>query len=110
MLFLGSRSVTRPALTCVCLSLSLSVYSAVLGHGAGAAQSPKASRLVEAILLELCRKHHEGTTIAGVRVNRWGAVMQDYKLIRDNVLNSPVLMASAHIQLFEINQRTLMQW
>ena len=96
-----------PALTrCVCVC----VFSAFLGQEAGAAQSPKASRLVEAIMLELCRTHHEGTTIGGVRVHRWGAVMRDYKLIRDNVLNSPTLMASAPIQLFDVNQRTLMQW
>src|SRR4029434_5432538 len=99
----------RGARVCVCVCVC-AADSAILCQGAGSPQSPKASRLVEAILLELCRTHHEGTTIAGVRVNRWGAVMQDYKLIRDNVLNSPVLMASTHIQLFEINQRTLMQW
>ncbi|KAG5277488.1 hypothetical protein AALO_G00118210 [Alosa alosa] len=60
----------------------------VLGQGAGAAQPPKASRLVEAIMLELCRVHrHEGKTLAGVRINRWGAVMRDYKQIQDNVVN-----------------------
>ena len=96
---------------CVCLSqnvcVCVCVYSAILCQGAGAAQSPKASRLVEAILLELCRTHHEGNMIAGVRVHRWGAVLRDYKLIRDNVLYSPTLMASTHIQLYGINQRTL---
>ncbi|XP_041947807.1 uncharacterized protein LOC121708916 [Alosa sapidissima] len=88
-----------------------SVKRVVLGQGAGAAQSPKASRLVEAIMLELCRVHsHEGTTLAGVRINRWGAVMRDYKQIQDNVVNCPALMASTRIQLFDVNQRTLSMW
>ncbi|KAG7454080.1 hypothetical protein MATL_G00263900 [Megalops atlanticus] len=88
-----------------------SVKRAVLGQGAGAAQSPKASRLVEAVLLELCRAHsHEATTLAGVRMHRWGAVMSEYRQIRDNVLNCPTLMACTRIQLYDVNKRTLTQW
>ncbi|XP_078137859.1 uncharacterized protein LOC144543533 [Centroberyx gerrardi] len=54
--------------------------------------------------------HHEGRTIAGVRINRWGAVMRDYSLIRDNILNCQALMTSTSIQLFDVNHRTLLQW
>ncbi|KAJ8251279.1 hypothetical protein GJAV_G00219620 [Gymnothorax javanicus] len=81
-----------------------------LGQSVIAAESPKANRMVEAIFLELCRIYYEGCTIAGVRVNRWGFVMRDYKLIRDNVYNSKDLMAAAPIQLFNVNHRTLLQW
>ena len=93
-----------PALTrCVCVCVG--VYSAFLGQGAGAAQSPKASRLVEAILLELCQlQHHERSTIAGVRIRRWGVVMADYGRIRDIVLTNPTLKAGAHIQLYDKNK------
>ena len=83
----------------------------VLGKGAGAAQWPDVSRLVEAVLLELSIVHcSESRTIAGVRVQRWGAVMRDYKTIRENVYSCPALMTSTRIQLFEVNQRTLSQW
>ncbi|CAL8311580.1 unnamed protein product [Lota lota] len=59
---------------------------------------------------ELCRTHCEGRTIAGVRVNRWGAIRRHYCCIRDNVYNSSSLMAVTPIQLFEVNQRTLLLW
>ncbi|XP_058509620.1 uncharacterized protein LOC131475475 [Solea solea] len=88
-----------------------SVKRVALGQGAGAAQSPKVSRLVEAIMLELCRIHTQDTrTIAGVRINRWAGIMRDYKQIRHNVVNCPALMACTRIQLFDVNQRTLSMW
>ena len=62
-------------------------------------------------MLELCRVHSsDAKTIAGARLNRWGAVMRDYKLIQDNVVNCPALMASTRIMLFDVNQRTLSMW
>ncbi|KAG7524491.1 hypothetical protein JOB18_012650 [Solea senegalensis] len=82
-----------------------------VGQGAGAAQSPKASRLVEAIMLELYRVHiHDVKTFAGVRINRWAGVMRDYKQIQENVVNSPVLMACTRIQLYNVHQRALSMW
>ncbi|CAL8257266.1 unnamed protein product [Arctogadus glacialis] len=85
-----------------------SLKRVVMGKGAGAAQYPSLSRVVEAIMLELCRVHSgDAKTIAGARLNRWGAVMRDYKLIQDNVVNCPALMASTRIQLYDVNQRTL---
>ncbi|XP_051790272.1 uncharacterized protein LOC127529723 [Erpetoichthys calabaricus] len=47
------------------------------GQGSQAAQMPNISRLVETVCIELSRIHPEGTTICGVRVNRWAAVMWD---------------------------------
>lgn len=61
-------------------------------------------------MLELCRRHHEGKTIAGVRINRWAAVMRDYNQMQDNVVNCTALMACTRIQLFDVNQRTLSMW
>ncbi|XP_058474505.1 uncharacterized protein LOC131447057 [Solea solea] len=88
-----------------------SVKRVVLGQGAGAAQSPKASRLVEAIMLELCRIHTQDIrTIAGVCINRWAAIMRDYKQIRYNVVHCPALMACTRIQLYDVNQWTLSMW
>ncbi|KAA8577837.1 hypothetical protein FQN60_018801 [Etheostoma spectabile] len=63
----GGDSVKR---ACSSQSLTLSLSRVVLGQGAGAAQSHQISRLVEAIMLELCRRNHQGKAIAGVRINR----------------------------------------
>ncbi|KAK1802494.1 hypothetical protein P4O66_022146, partial [Electrophorus voltai] len=81
-----------------------------LGQGSGPAQWPSISRLVEAVCLALCWLHPDGQTIAGVRVNRWAAVMRDYGVNRDVVLGSPGLITLTRIQLFELIQRTLTQW
>ncbi|XP_039599300.1 uncharacterized protein LOC120522416 [Polypterus senegalus] len=78
--------------------------------GGQATQMPNISRLVEAVCVELSRIHPEGTTICGVRVNRWAAVMRDYICIRENILTNSVLLAQTRIQLFPLNQRTLAQW
>nr|XP_043909248.1 uncharacterized protein LOC122786817 [Solea senegalensis] len=88
-----------------------SVKCVTLSQGTGAAQSPKASRLVEAIMLELCRIHTRDTrTLTGVHNNRWAGVMRDYKHIQDNVVNCPALMACTRVQLYDVNQQTLSMW
>ena len=83
----------------------------MVGKGPGAAQCPSLSRLVEAVVLELCRVHAaDARTLTGARVNRWGAVMRDYRQVQDNVVHCLALMASTRIQLFDVNQRTLSMW
>ncbi|XP_051779770.1 uncharacterized protein LOC114645273 [Erpetoichthys calabaricus] len=87
-----------------------SLQRCMVGQGGQAAQMPNISRLVEAVCIELSRIHPEGTTICGVRVNRWAEVMRDYICIQENVLTNPVLVAQTRIQLFPLSQRTLAQW
>ncbi|KAL2082094.1 hypothetical protein ACEWY4_021912 [Coilia grayii] len=77
---------------------------AVLGQ---AAQSPKLSRLVEAIILELCRLHiQEINTI----LRCWDSVIKDYRQIQKNVLNCPTLMAHTRIKLLDVRKRALTLW
>ncbi|KAL2082091.1 hypothetical protein ACEWY4_021909 [Coilia grayii] len=77
---------------------------AVLGQ---AAQSPELSRLVEAIILELCRLHIQEINAIP---QRWDSVMRDYRQIQKNVLSCPTLMAHTRMQLFVVSKRTLTQW
>lgn len=88
----------------------MSVFSVVSGKGRGASHSPKVSRLVEAIFLELCRLNYEGRTLAGVRINRWGVIMREYTVIRDIVVSCPTIMTNTSIHLFLVNRRTLLDW
>lgn len=74
------------------------------------AQWPNTSRTVEAIFVELCHKHPAGKTVLGNRVNRWGAILGDYRRIRTMVLGSPNLNTHTRLQLFEVNKLTLTQW
>ncbi|KAL7851277.1 hypothetical protein AOLI_G00216330 [Acnodon oligacanthus] len=82
----------------------------LLGQGTGAAQWPYASRLVEAICLQLCDMYPRSQKISDFQLNRWGVVLRDYGRIRRLVLGSPGLMEATALQLFEINQRTLSMW
>ncbi|KAM9492934.1 uncharacterized protein ACWYII_004619 [Salvelinus alpinus] len=82
----------------------------LLGQGSGPAQWPNTSRTVEAIFVELCHKHPAGKTVLGNRVNRWAAILGDYRRIRTMVLGSPNLNTNTRLQLFEVNKLTLTQW
>ncbi|XP_049326002.1 uncharacterized protein LOC103025680 [Astyanax mexicanus] len=95
--------------TSVC-SGTESLKRSLLGQGTGPAQWPHASRLVEAICLELCAIYPQGQKIAGVRVNRWGVILREYSRIKRLVLSNPGLMEATGLQLFELNQRTLSVW
>ncbi|KAJ7985054.1 hypothetical protein DPEC_G00361160 [Dallia pectoralis] len=86
-----------------------SMQRSLLGQGSGPAQWPNISRTVEALFLELCQKHPAGKTVHGVRVNRWAAMLSDYRTIRNMVLGSPHLREQTRLQLFEVNQLTLTQ-
>ncbi|RVE68755.1 hypothetical protein OJAV_G00094820 [Oryzias javanicus] len=87
-----------------------SVKRCLIGHPGGPAQWPSTSRLVEAICVKLCATHKTPTKKAGVNTPRWSKILTDYHHIRDVVLSSPRLMDATTIQLFELNQRTLIQW
>ncbi|CAM4668143.1 unnamed protein product [Leuciscus chuanchicus] len=72
----------------------------------GPAQWPSTSRVGEAICLALCRIDPAGQTIAGLRVNRWAAIIRDYRML----LGSPGIMARTKLKLFELNQLTISRW
>ncbi|TDG95923.1 hypothetical protein EPR50_G00243810 [Perca flavescens] len=87
-----------------------SLQRSLLGPYSGTASWPSASRLVEAICIQLCRLYPSDTRVLGVKRTRWSLVLSDYVAIRAAVLASPRLMAQTDIQLFELNQRTLSKW
>ncbi|CAM4568770.1 unnamed protein product [Leuciscus chuanchicus] len=87
-----------------------SVKRCLIGHPGGPAQWPSTSRLVEAICTKLCALHKSPTKKAGVCTPRWSKILSDYHHIRELVLNNRRLMDETMIQLFEINQKTLIQW
>ncbi|KAL1005000.1 hypothetical protein UPYG_G00053240 [Umbra pygmaea] len=87
-----------------------SVKRCLMGHPGGPAQWPSTSRLVDAICTKLCALHKSPTKKAGVCTPRWSKIFLDYHHIRELVLNSRRLMDETMIQLFELNQKTLIQW
>ncbi|XP_036943164.1 uncharacterized protein LOC119012987 [Acanthopagrus latus] len=87
-----------------------SVKRCLIGHPGGPAQWPSTSRLVEAICTKLCSLHKSPTKKSGVSTPRWSKILDSYHHIRELVLNTPRLMAETTLQLFELNQKTLIQW
>ena len=87
-----------------------SVKRCLIGHPGGPAQWPSTSRLVEAICTKLCSLHKSPTKKSGVSTPRWSKILGNYHHIRELVLNTPRLMAETTLQLFELNQKTLIQW
>ncbi|CAM4668215.1 unnamed protein product [Leuciscus chuanchicus] len=115
-------------------SLKSSLYFGYNHHNRSRNQCyswPSTSRVGEAVCLALCRTYPAGQTIAVLRVNRWAAIIRDYRqrrsalyaryarevrigsdyrIIRDIVLGSPGIMARTKLKLFELNQLTISRW
>ena len=84
--------------------------SCVLGPGAGAAGSPKDSRLVEEVFVELCQVYYQGRTAWSKQVHRWHSLVRIYHNIRAAVMSCATLKRDAPMQLFEVNERTVRHW
>ena len=76
--------------------------------------SPARSRVVEAICIHLCQRHpHARKEVCGERPrhnSRWKLILQDYSRVHARVTNSLALLEGTNLQLFTINERTLMAW
>lgn len=91
-------------------SYGIMLHRAFLGTGSGPAQWPNASRLVEAICIRLCALIPSPVRTEGRTMTRWASIMAEYNAIRDLVLASPRVMRETEIQLFLLNQKTLIHW
>ena len=77
------------------------------------ALSPSRSRLVEAICLSLLERHPTSLPRGADRpryVSRWRQVVQAYGGLRTRVMWCRELMEQTGLQLFPINETTLMMW
>lgn len=87
-----------------------SMTRCVLGSSGSPAQWPDSCRLVEAIFVRLCRLHQRPVKKGKGTMTRWTLILQDYKKIRQLVLGNGIVMQATTLQLFEVNQTTLIQW
>lgn len=70
------------------------------------AQWPDCCRVVEAIFVRLCDVHRNPKKVGKtVSLTRWSLILQDYRRIRQLILNNADVMRDTTLQLVEVNQK-----
>ncbi|CAL8240335.1 unnamed protein product [Merluccius merluccius] len=87
-----------------------SMTRCVLGSTGSPAQWPDCCRLVESIFVKLCDIHRSPRKQANYALTRWTLILRDYSKVRQLVLGNGTVMQSTTLQLFDVNQTTLIQW
>ncbi|MEQ2191466.1 hypothetical protein XENOCAPTIV_029084 [Xenoophorus captivus] len=86
-----------------------SVKRHALTTTAPSAQWPDCCRLVETIFVLLCVLHRSPKKRGTGTVSRWDLILQDYRKIRQHILNGAV-MQQTNLQLVDVSYTTLVQW
>ncbi|XP_051800340.1 uncharacterized protein LOC127532551 isoform X2 [Acanthochromis polyacanthus] len=87
-----------------------SMTGCVLGSSGSPTQWPDCCRLVEAVFIKLCNNHKSPQKKDNYALTRWTLILRDYNKIRQLVLGNGTVMQSTTLQLFAVNQTTLVQW
>ncbi|XP_034436951.1 uncharacterized protein LOC117759113 [Hippoglossus hippoglossus] len=87
-----------------------SMTRCVLGSTGSPAQWPDCCRLIESIFVKLCNIYKSPKKQGNYALTRWTLILKDYSKIRQLVLGNGVVMQTTTLQLFEVNQTTLIQW
>ena len=82
----------------------------MVGGNSGPATHVDASPLVEAIYVKLEATYHSPLRRNGKSVSRWRLILDKYHNIRNLVTLHDRLMNATNIQLYEVNQTTLLTW
>ncbi|XP_047191158.1 uncharacterized protein LOC124850755 [Scophthalmus maximus] len=87
-----------------------SMTRCVLGSTGSPAQWPDCCRLVESIFVKLCSIYKSPKKQGKCALTRWTLILRDYSKIRQLVLANGAVMQGTTLQLFDVNQTTLIQW
>ena len=82
----------------------------MVGGNSSPATHVNASPLVEAICVKLEATYHSPQRCNGKSVSRWRIILDKYHNIRNLVTLHDRLMNATNIQLYELNQTTLLTW
>lgn len=88
------------------------MFRCFTGERSGPASWPDASRLVEAIIIELCAIFPKNVrkTQSAAGQTRWSLVLENYLKIKRLVLQSQFVMENTELQLVNLNQKTIGEW
>ena len=80
------------------------------GASEGPAQKPDANRIMACLVIKLCGNYPSPQKKSGQRVERWTLITKAYRNIRRLVIECPRVMAETGLQLYNINNATLLKW
>lgn len=89
---------------------SLYQFRAMVGGNSGPATTVSSNPIVEELCKKLESAIHSPKKIDGRSVSRWRLILDAYHHIRDLVTLNDKIMSETNIQLYEINQSTLLKW
>jgi hypothetical protein len=82
----------------------------MVGGDSGPATAANASPVVEQLVSQLEKHYVSSTKVNGRSVSRWRRILTSYHNIRELVTMNDLIMKQTNIQLYELNQTTLMKW
>jgi hypothetical protein len=82
----------------------------MVGGDSGPATAVNASPVVEQLVSQLEKHYVSSTKVNGRSVSRWRRILTSYHNIRELVTMNDMIMKETNIQLYELNQTTLMKW
>ena len=91
-------------------NLFLCFFRAMVGGNSGPATEVKASPLVECLCKKLQSVFNSPQKKDGKSVSRWRLILGAYHHIRQLVTLNSAIMDNTNIQLYELNQTTLIKW
>lgn len=82
----------------------------MVGGNSGPASSVDASPVVEAICVKLEAAYPSPKKKNGKGISRWKVILDKYHHIRNLVTRHDRLISTTNLQLYELNQTTLLAW
>ena len=81
-----------------------------MGGDSGPATAVNTCPMVEELISQLVEHFVSPTKIDGKCVSRWRQVLTTYHHMRELTTMHDMIMKQTNIQLYELNQTTLMKW
>ena len=81
-----------------------------MGGDSGPAAAVDTSPVVEQLICKLVNHFVSPTKVNGKSLSRWRQILTSYHHIRELVTMHDNIMRQTSIQLYELNQTTLMKW
>jgi hypothetical protein len=107
-----TRQLPSSHLTCLATVTDIIVilFRAMVGGNSGPATAVDTSPIVECLCKKLESVFHSPQKKDGKTISKWRLILGAYHHIRELVTLNDRIMQKTNIQLYELNQTTLLKW